>query len=351
MANIWDRLQNLWNKARSGETRTPACFSIEAGDGNPFSPRQHYFQIIINEMFLANEREWFVTYSPMAFVAATYIYNKNRETSPFIVGPSMLEEYGQELPQGMIFRNTPVTSLHPYQGGELILTVILYKVQRKNNVDNVLKVLEKVSSVINPAVPAVDFASYLKIADSIMDGVETLLGLEETVPVVGYRLTINPDIGQRLEPIYMVLIDGDEREVRKDEFLVRESRLHRASQPYRGRDFVLLKIAQGGKRTDEQTLPFYPLWETTREMATRSTNDHIWDEAKAHFKTLNRALLSSPDLTKPDYDRLSDEYLAEVKEQRERAVALNSMRASSELSEEETRTRRISEELDELDEL
>ena len=351
MANIWDRLQNLWNKARAGETRTPACFSIKAEDGNPFSPRQHYFQIVINEMFLANEREWFVTYSPMAFVAATYIYNNKRETSPFIVGPSMLKDYGQELPQGMIFRNTPVTSLHPYQGGELILTVILYKVQRKNNVDNVLKVLEKVSSVINPAIPTIDFSSYLKIADNIMDGVETLLELEETVPVVGYRLTINPDIGQRLEPTYMVVIDSDEREIKKDEFLVRESRLHRGSQPYRGEDFVLLKIAQGDRRTDEQTLPFYPLWVATREMATRSANDHIWDEAKAHFKTLNRALLNSPDLTEPDYDRLSDDYLAEVKEQRERAVALSSLRASSELSEEEVRARRIAQELDELDEL
>ena len=351
MASIWDRLQNLWNDARAGETRTPACFSIKAEQGVPFSPRQHYFQIVINEMFLANEREWFAEYSPMAFVAATYIYDNKRETSPFIVGPSMLEEYGHKLPQGMIFRNTPVTSLHPYQGGELILTVILYKVQRKNNVDNVLKVLEKVSSVINPAVPAIDFPSYLKIAHSIMDGVETLLGLEETVPVVGYRLTINPDIGQPLEPTYMVLIDSDEREVKKDEFLVRESRLHHGSQPYRREDFVLLKIAQGDKRTDEQTLPFYPLWETTREMATRSANDHFWDETKAHFKTLNRALLNSPDLTKPDYDRLSDEYLAEVKEQRERAIALGSLKATSELPEEETRARRMAEELDELDDL
>jgi hypothetical protein len=166
--------------------------------------------------------------------------------------------------------------------------------------------------------------------------------------VVGYRLTINPDIGQPLEPTYMVLIDSDEREIEKSEFLVQESRLHRASQPYRQKDFILLKIAQGDRRTDEQTLPFYPLWETTLEMATRSANNHFWEETKAHFKTLNRALLNSPDLTEPDYDRLSDEYLAEVKEQRERAIALSSMRPSSELSEEENRAQRIAEELDEL---
>jgi len=36
---------------------------------------------------------------------------------------------------------------------------------------------------------------------------------------------------------------------------------------------------------------------------------------------------------------------------RERAVALNSLRASSELPEEETRAQQIAEELDELDEL
>ena len=184
-----------------------------------------------------------------------------------------------------------------------------------------------------------------------MTKVANQLAREQGIAESGYRLTINPDIGQRLEPTYMVLIDSDEREIEKDEFLVRESRLHRGSQPYRGKDFVLLKIAQGDRRTDEQTLPFYPLWETTREMATRSANDHIWGEAKAHFKTLNRALLDSPDLTKPDYNRLSDEYLAEVKEQRERAVSLSILRASSELSEEENRARQIADELDELDDL
>ena len=39
--------------------------------------------------------------------------------------------------------------------------------------------------------------------------IEAILGLDETVPVLGYRVTINPQINQMMTPDYYVLIDED----------------------------------------------------------------------------------------------------------------------------------------------
>src|ERR1700730_4344258 len=103
MSNFFNRIEDLWNNLQVGRVRTRAHFTvsrdhIDDGDQpkSPFQAEQHYFQIIINEMFLANQRQWFVNYDPMAFVASSYIYGNQLETLPYVVGPGMLKQFGQE---------------------------------------------------------------------------------------------------------------------------------------------------------------------------------------------------------------------------------------------------------------
>src|SRR3954466_7958133 len=98
MTTITQRVKHLFERARAGDAATRGHFPIPSRrvlvDGAPapeaerFRPRRHYFQVQVNEMFLATPRQWFVRYAPMVFVAASYIYNGREETSPFVVGPS-----------------------------------------------------------------------------------------------------------------------------------------------------------------------------------------------------------------------------------------------------------------------
>ena len=356
MPTLLDRVTTVWKKVRAGEAETRAHFAISQDHihngeplGAPFKAKQHYFQIVINEMFLSNTREWFVRYDPMTFVASNYIYGTERQTLPFVIGPAMLKQFEQQIPEGMIFENTPVSGLHPYQGGSLTLTVILNRLQRANNADKLLQVVEGLSSAVAPSIAV---AAYLPIAGTVVDGVEAILGLDETVPVVGYHITINPDIGDTLEPSYFVLIDKDEVELERDRFWVRDKRLYygeteETSQPYRDSDFILFSIAQGVVRTDERTLPFYSLWQTTRDLATQPAK-HYWDEAKANFNALKRSLIKSPDLTEPDSKRLIDQYLEELKQRREDAILDADLAAGQELPDTEAELRRVTEELNKL---
>ena len=73
----------------------------------------------------------------------------------------------------MVFENTPVSGLHPYQGGSLSLTFVLYRVRRQNNADRLLRVLEGLSSAVDPSHT---LSMYIRIANAVMDGIEVLLG-------------------------------------------------------------------------------------------------------------------------------------------------------------------------------
>ena len=317
---------NLLSAARAKKTIVRTDLRLDAGD-TPFAARQHYLQVIINEMFLAEERQWFVSYDPVALVALTYIYDKEQRNVPMVVGPSLFREYAQPAdkgPAGFIIRDKPVTPLIPYQGGPVTLTVVFSAVQKSNMVDKMLKVVEGLANAASPVAPTLAISTYLEVADHVMNGVQELFGLSETEPRFAFQQTINPQINQELKPVHVVLIDADEKTIDKSQLFVTDRRLRskpgKDGESYRDNDFVLLQLAQGEKRTDERLLPFYPLWEKTRDLAAVASTAAAWQDAKAHFNTLKLALLGSPDLTRPDYIRLRDEYLNEVVQLREEAV-------------------------------
>jgi hypothetical protein len=360
MSDVLETVQGWWDHLKARKAKTRAHFQIDrkhADDGatlgGPFEGKQHYFQVIVNEMFLARSREWFVEYDPMVVAAASYIYDTKVETVPFVAGPSLLKDFGHDSPGGMIFRNTPVSGLNPYQGGAFTLTLVLYKVQRKNNADRLLKVVEGVSKSLDPSNT---LSAYLKLAGTIVNGVEAILGLDETVPVLGYRATVNPQIKQQMTPDYWALIDEDSahKTMNPDLFRIRGSRLYfadagREEQEYRDRDFVLFRVAQASMRDDERTLPFYPMWTAARDFAAQG-DDNYWRDAKAHFNTLKRNLLNSPDLTRPDSIRLRGEYFEELKKTRKESVDESHL-APEAVPEAEKELRRIGAELDQLDNL
>lgn len=355
MTDFFNRIEVIWDNLKAGEAKTRAHFTIsrdqvENGDqlGPRFRPNKHYFQIIINELFLANGREWYINYVPMAFAASRYDYDGQSQTLPMVIGPTLLKQFEQQIPMGMIFQNTPITGLHPYRGGSLTLTIILNKLQRQNNADKLLGIVESIGGVIDPTTA---FSTYLKIARAVIGGFETLLGLQQTVPLVGFHTTISPDIGQVLEPGYVVLINEDAQRLESSKFWVRSSQLYYGNslptaQPYRANDFILFSIAQGESRSDVDTLPFFQLWKTTRDLAAH-VGEHYWEDAKAQFNTLKRELISSPDLTEMDVKRLISQYMEEMRQFRQQ-TKLESELTATQLPPMEAELQRIADELNKL---
>jgi hypothetical protein len=322
--SLSERWRGLWDDVRRGETRMPTRVTIAADrvawpadePGEAFQPNEHYFMVRVNELYLAYSREWFATFDPMVLVVSEFTYDKSELAVPFVVGPSLLESKGQEVPDGMIFSDTRVAGLHPYRGGRLTLSVVLSRVQRQNYAKKLLEIVESVAGVLDFGT---SLSAYVKVGGVVLDGVSALFGLEEgATPIVGYRKEFDPDAGDPLGPSFFALIDAADEEVDQNALWVRENRLYQGpsleeSTPFRSADLVLYSIVQTAVRGDERILPFYPLFERVQQSAT-STDEADWKRAKADMASLWQTLILSPDLTRPQSRQLATHYRAELDE-------------------------------------
>ncbi len=329
MESLADRWTNIWHTLTKSATRLPARVIIPSShvdDGKPveaFRPDEHYFQVRINEMYLAYSREWVKTYDPMVSVVSEFLYSAKREAVPFIVGPSMLENYKLPVPDGMVFENTRVAGLHPYKGGSIALSIMLYKVSQKDYARQILQILEH-------TVGSLDFSNvlptYLKIAGVALDGIEALFGLGQTVPVMGWRIDIDPDANDSLEPGYFALIDRPESQIDANKLWVIDNRLKigeskekAKDRPFREADYVLYSLVRTPERSDVTGLPFYALFEEMKKTAA-SESSRDYKRAQIMMATLAVNLLVSPDLTSPQIDKLQDEYTKKMVKEHEKAV-------------------------------
>ena len=352
MPSIAKRFENLWNYIRQGQTFVPTSVAIprsrtdeENKLGNPFQSHKHYFQVRINEMYLNYSRQWFSKYDPMVLAVSEFIYDENMEVVPFIVGPAMLKNKVKQLPDGMIFSDSRIAGLHPYCGGRLCLTVVLCRVLQQNYAQKLLQIVESISGALDPSHT---LTQYLKIAHVVLDGVDSLLGLGDTVPIIGLRKEIDPDAGDEFEPGYFALIDLPEFQIRLDELWVRKHQLvygknMKDARPFRQADFLLYSILQTTKRTDENLLPFYPSFKQIKQDA-KKTDGNSWKSTKANMVTLALALEASPDLIVSQARELSDQYQDEMKYIHNRAIDTSSLGATSQkgVSQKERRLQEVS---------
>jgi hypothetical protein len=323
MAPIRDWWDNFWDKAKHSPTILPTRHSIPSEHvdkqiGGAFKRDQHYFSITVNRTFLKYDQQFWATFAPMALAVSEFQYDGKDTVVPFVVGPSLLEKDRIELPKkGFMFLDTMVAGPHPYKGGGLKLTLILYRVKRTDLVRKLLKVIENVASALDLSQT---LAAYLKLANVLVNTVEDVLGLDsDNQPIVGLRQEF---AAGDFKPGYYTLIDDDKIDPSK--LWVRDNDLLYGEAPnpskFADSNFVLYSIRQTIERDDYEALsPIGEMWKQVRREATL-TKDGAWENAKAAMSTLYQAMVLSPDLTEDHANRLDDDFVARMRRMHERAL-------------------------------
>jgi hypothetical protein len=298
MSTVGERCQALWTGITTKPTRLPSHVSIPPENVDtfitpitPFQARNDYFRVVINEMYLTTAHQWASVYDPMVLAITEFAYDGEVQTVPVVVGPSLLGK-GIETPEGMLYANTRVAGLHPFAGASFVSTIILYQVERKNYIRELLQVVERAVSVLDFAKV---LATYIQLADVVLEGVQALVGFKETQPLLGVRTEFGGAL--RLVPSYLALVDLPN--IDPAELAVRETSLYdlKSNEPFRRADYVLCSIEQVAKRDDEMMLPFFkPLWNRVVEDAS-AADANSWKSAKANMLALAQAILLSPDFT------------------------------------------------------
>jgi hypothetical protein len=338
--NLFERCQQLLTKFEGAPARDFLRIAItpdhtDKPPGVPFSQHQHYFVVRVNEMFLALQRQWFRTFLPMVTVISEFHYGKSPQVVPFVVGPSLMEKDGLKLPDtSLIITNTRVAGVHPYRGGRLNLSVVLYQLQTSDAARKLLEVVES-------AAGAFDFATalgtYTKMADVVLDGIEKVFDMSPVQPVLGWRNEFDPDANDIFKPGYFAVVDTTETKHHAAQFSVKDDKLLYQGRPFRDTDYLLYSITQNDKRGDYASLPFHEQWDKVRTEASQPTEDG-WKAAKATMVVLYQNLVSSPDLTDPQARTLADEYVNMMKGLHDQAVEISKMAGPVTTAEKPERT-------------
>ena len=337
LESIQTALGNMWETVKGSPRELPGVYAVDPSHtdqaqllATPIAKDKQYFQVRVNEMYLSYDRKWFAGYEPMLFTATEFLYAGKANAVPTVIGPQLMPKLPTgELPERMVFANTRVAGLHPYRGGRITLTVILYRSERDNVAQSLLKLVEN-------AAGALDFTSlvdtYVKVAKVALDGIQALLGLGKLQPLLGIRREFDPDAGEPLTPGYYVLCsrtDLDEALLWvKDGKLLYGASLA-AAEPLKGDDYVLYSVVATAARSDADALSFFDLYQQAKKAAA-IPKDESWEVAKSNLASVYQMMVASPDLTPEQAGALMDSYIAEVKDIRTKATRISSLAPVSE---------------------
>jgi hypothetical protein len=353
MSTLSDWWNGFWDKVQHSPTILPTRHAIltdhvDKQPGHRFKRDSHYFAVTVNRIFLKYDRQFWATYMPMALVVSEFQYDGQDTVVPFVVGPSLLEKDQIELPKkGFMFLNTQVAGIHPYNGGGLKLTIILYQVKRTDMAIKLLKVVENVASAFNFSQA---LSTYLKMAHVLVDTVGEVIGTDTAnQPLIGLRQEFG--VGEDFKPGYYALIGSDTIEqsklwVQNNELLYGDAV---ASPKFTDANYVLFNIGQTTERDDFKKLPFYGQWKTALAEA-HTANPEKWLSAKANWTSLYQTMSLSPDLISSQAESLSDQVFMdmETKHNKVKKIAgiMGSTAGEQEAMKEAGELRAISEHLD-----
>lgn len=328
MADLLSRLSDFVSNLATGPLEQPKAVTIPPANclppgstGTDITKDKCYLTFTVNELFLSEARKWYTQYQPMVVFATTFIQGGTTVTVPAVVGPSLLEQPGKKLPQGLLLNNIEVAGPIPYRGGNLTISVLLYRVQHTNHAKDLLKVVEGVSKAIGPAA---DLGMLTKVGGALMDGVGSLLSLGDTEPIMGQRFTMSPVGPGGMKTYYSALI-GSGTKAKPDGLSVDTGKLRSgigsSAREFTTDDYVLYSLSAASRRSDETTLPFYPLFQRAKRDASRPGDDN-WKAAKATFSEVWQQMSASPDLIPEQAEELYSDWLKQLQAERARAEKL-----------------------------
>lgn len=330
MATLFQRGRRLWKAISATQAQPRTNFIIPNSNVVPFissdsplQPKQDYFQVRVNQMFLEKSRQWHIKYDPAVLVITEFMYNGEFVSVPFMVGPSMLEEKGIQAPAGTtIIADTRVAGIHPYRGDRIIVRLVLYQVARDNYPRKMLNLVETATKELDVSI---SLSQYLKVADVIISGFETLMGLKACIPVMAYSKEFDRMAHDPLQDAFIILVDRPLGTLSKEQTWVIDNNLYigeslSSTRPFVENDFVLFSIKRTPDvRDDIERLDFQVLWKQAYLKAAKPSD---WPLAKAALATLYEAIDLSPDLTDPHKSTLKCYYRDELVKRYEEAKAL-----------------------------
>lgn len=275
--------------------------AFQSSSGEPINNDEHYFVIRMREMFVRNTRVLWRKYYPLLHGFTTY----RNTTEHAIAGPGQLRELGEAGLDRIVNLNYPLTPPMAYVGGDLALLVGLYSIPGQ---DAAKALIGFVGSLT--ALGGVATAQIPQIADTIKQGIDSVLGLGDTKLQIGVRDTFFT--GNPLRSGFHVGIAAAVKDVPIEHLWVKDGHLivgedPVSGQPYEEYDYFLLGIERHDHFDAWAGLPGISDYEATFNailgdgaLGTDAKRTKLWEIWPAFANAID----SSKHLVRPDRENI-----------------------------------------------
>src|SRR6266478_401598 len=177
------------SRCRPSRPFRPTTVDPQNSAGYSIPRDRMYFTIRINEMHLAENRQWWSVYDPLVVVVTEFNHAQERVAIPLSSAPNLIRKQAQsDQPRyGVVLLDTRVTGPHPYRGGDVDVSVGFYRVQRANVAHALLKVVDSLSAALGAPGELLTIA---KTGGGLLEGVEGLPGPQEPTYLAGPGISV-----------------------------------------------------------------------------------------------------------------------------------------------------------------
>jgi hypothetical protein len=265
---------------------------------------------------LADNRQWWVQFDPLVVIVTAFNYDKKDIAVPKVVGPQLIPdpEGGGSPKYGTVLEDTLVAGPHPYRGGDVVISVRFYRVQRDNFVRSVLKTIDALSKI---STSLHELEMVASVGGAILTGVEGVLGLRTTTCLAAYRGSLVPRLTKPFSAQFCALLTPP---VPKElsALRVQDGRLF-ADQTegiarYKNSEFLLLSVYGAEERDDMSRLPVNARRIAALKAVGQGTDG--FSRAKGLLTAAYAEMLESPDMTINHADHLFELWRKELMDRR-----------------------------------
>lgn len=293
----------------------------------PFEAEQDYVIVRLGSMFLRDSRVLWLKFAPLAHATVSAAGRTAKRTESAVVGPAQFGDLATAPANRSVVLNQRLSGPTVWRGGDLAIDAGLFAVSRD---EAAVALLTTVGQLAGLGVPGA--TQTVEVANIVKSGVESILGLQGTRPILGVREALKDHRvageGEAAGPCLLAGIAAPANEVDFKQLWVKDGRLHIGPSAdqlrvYEARDHLLIAVERGAPREDWRGLPSLLPHEDAFKAALSDSpgaSGTVQERANAAFRAFDADLIAEEELTEPDKDRIRGQVIADLQARIRRLV-------------------------------
>jgi len=315
-------LEAIWRQPNRQMTwgRVPQERIVGQRREEPFNSGQDYVIVRLASMFLRDARVLWLKYSPLLHATVGTTGRTGTRTETAVIGPAQFADLASAPADRTVILRQRLAGPVVWRGGDLKIDTGLFAVSRDQAASALLTAIGQLAGLGMPGTKQT-----VELATIVKGGVESVLALQGTKPIIGVRETLvdqgSAGVGEQAGPCVLVGIAAPQNDIKIEEIWVKDGRLYTGTSAqdlhsYEKHDHILISVERGPPREDWRGLPPFPTHEAafTSALAVEANAiDSAKEKVNAAFRAFDTDLSAAEELTDPDKERIRGQVIAELR--------------------------------------